>query len=436
MIIERKIPIAFQDLSKASRYKIYYGGRGGGKSWIIAEELLFRGISAKLRILCARELQVSINDSVYRLLSDTINRYGLDGFYEVLQSSIRGQNGTEFLFKGMKHNATEIKSTEGVDICWVEEAEKVSERSWELLLPTIRKAGSEIWVTFNPKFPTDPTYQLFVEQRRDNAIVRKVSWSDNPWFPRELKDEMEHMKLHDPLGYEHIWEGNFDQRFSGCVYANWIAKRIAAGAVSDGGIYDPELPVHTAWDLGLSDSTSIWFWQVVGEELRLIDCYENNGQNIEHYCEVLKKRGYRYGDHYVPHDAAYKLLAAGGRSIVTQAYGFGVKMKVIPATSQQNGIEAARKVLETAYFDRGKCKDGLKALQAYEFQYDEQKQCFKTTPYHNWASHYCDSFEIIGQVMKNKSESIVKEKPKFWEKLTAKELFFPEKGNKDNYERI
>lgn len=392
-----QIPEAFQELiTTRKRYKVYYGGRGGAKSWAFADSLLLLGGLAPLRILCARELQVSIADSVHKLLADQIAEYSLDDFYEVQKTTIIGANGTEFLFKGLKHNATEIKSTEGIDICWVEEAEKVSENSWELLIPTVRKADSEIWISFNPKNPTDATYQRFVFTKRDDALVKKVSWRDNPFFPDVLEKERQHMLKTDPLAYKHIWEGEFDERYFGGVYAKWIADIAEKGRIKE-GLYDPELPVHTAWDLGFDDATTIWFWQVALSEVRLIDYYEHNGEGIEHYCNVLKTKPYKYGNHYAPHDAGYKMQAAGGRSIADQALAQGVMMHIVPATSQQNAIEAARKTLESAWIDPA-CKEGIEALKQYQFEYDEDKKVFRSKPRHDWASHASDAFEIIGQV--------------------------------------
>ena len=351
----------------------------------------------QLRVLCARELQVSIADSVHKLLADQIMLYGLDNFYEIQKTTIIGKNGSQFLFKGLKHNIAEIKSTEGIDICWVEEAEKVSENSWELLIPTIRKESSEIWISFNPNQPTDATYERFVATTRDDAIVRKVSWRDNPFFPSVLEKERQHMLKTDPEAYQHIWEGEFDTRYSGAVYARHIAKLHDAGRITT-GLYDADLPVHTAWDLGFDDSTAIWFWQLALKEVRLISYYENSGQDIAHYCDYLKAKPYKYGNHYVPHDAANKLLAAGGRSIVQQAFALGVVMQVVAATSQQNGIEAARKTLESTWIDSVDCRDGLHALKQYQFEYDEDRKTFRSKPRHDWASHGSDAFEIIGQV--------------------------------------
>ena len=205
------VPEPFQCLFapwwKSSRYKVFYGGRGGGKSWFFARALLSIAYAVPLRVLCARELQVSIADSVHRLLSDQIVELGLEHFFTVTKTGIRGQNGSEFIFKGLRHNSAEIKSLEGVDVAWVEEANSVSKDSWDLLIPTIRKEGSEIWISFNPMNPDDETYLRFVQTPPDNAIVRKVGWEDNPWFPETLREEMEYCRRVSPDDYAHVWGG-------------------------------------------------------------------------------------------------------------------------------------------------------------------------------------------------------------------------------------
>ncbi len=193
--------------SPPARYKVAWGGRGSGKSWSFARMLLLRAAEKPIRVLCARELQISIKDSVHRLLSDQVHAMGLSDKFDVGQSYIRGINGAEFIFKGLRHNAAEIKSMEGIDVCWVEEAQAVSERSWELLIPTIRVPGSEIWISFNPDQATDPTYKRFVTSPPDGAIVRRVNWDDNPWFPPDLERERAHMARTDPDAYAHVWLG-------------------------------------------------------------------------------------------------------------------------------------------------------------------------------------------------------------------------------------
>jgi phage terminase large subunit len=168
-------PAPFEELFEPHRYKVYYGGRGSGKSMNFARALLLMGASRPLTVLCTREVQTSIADSVHRLLREQLEEIGLGSFYRVTQNAIYGQNGTEFIFKGLRFNVREIKSTEGVDICWVEEGQAVSADSWDVLIPTIRKAGSEIWVSFNPLDETDPTFQRFVISPPDTAFVRKVN---------------------------------------------------------------------------------------------------------------------------------------------------------------------------------------------------------------------------------------------------------------------
>ena len=201
------IPKALLPLLQPARYKVMYGGRGAGKSFTVASWLDIYGVKRPLRVLCAREYQVSIKDSVHRLLADRIEALGLSQFYTVTQTSIIGTNGTEFIFKGLHHNAQEIKSMEGVDICWVEEASSVSAESWDVLIPTIRKQGSEIWLTFNPLSPDDATWQRFVKNPPPGAWVQKVLFSDNPWFPEVLDDERKHLQEIDPELYQHVWLG-------------------------------------------------------------------------------------------------------------------------------------------------------------------------------------------------------------------------------------
>lgn len=209
--LDLETPIAFGFLFDpplgGTRYRVAYGGRGSAKSWQFARALLVHGLSRKLRILCAREYQASIRDSVHRVLADQVTRLGLESFYTVQEAGILGKNGTEFLFKGLKRDIAQIKSTEGIDICWIEEAEAVSDHSWRTLVPTIRKDGSEIWVTFNPALESDPTYQQFVVKPHDNAIVRYVTYEDNPWFPDVLREEADALLVNDPEAFAHVWQG-------------------------------------------------------------------------------------------------------------------------------------------------------------------------------------------------------------------------------------
>lgn len=234
--------------------------------------------------------------------------------------------------------------------------------------------------------------------------------------------------------YNQEFECSFEAAIHGAVYG--LQMRVALEAGRIGAVpYDPRLPVHTAWDLGFDDSTAIWFWQITRGEIRLIDYYEYNGQGIGHYCDVLKGKPYAYGRHWVPHDAANELMAAGGRSIVNQAWDAGVKMSVIPATSQQNSIEASRLTLDRCWFDETKCAEGIECLRQYQFEFDEDKKVFKSKPRHDWSSHGCDAFEIIGQVWRTPDNERPKPEPKFLHNMTFDELVNPT-GPKRMTERI
>ncbi|KEJ91700.1 PBSX family phage terminase large subunit [Synergistes jonesii] len=197
----------YEDLFRPFRYKVYWGGRGGGKSWAIARALVAMGANRKIRVLCAREIQHSIADSVHKLLVEQIYALKLESRYKITKNAISGINGTEFIFKGLRFNVQEVKSTEGVNVCWVEEAQSVSEESWSVLIPTVREKDSEIWLSFNPLDEDDPTYQRFIVHTPPNAAVHKVNWSENPWFPDVLRQEMEYLKRVDYEAYLHIWEG-------------------------------------------------------------------------------------------------------------------------------------------------------------------------------------------------------------------------------------
>lgn len=195
-------------LGAVARYKVLSGGRGSAKSYSIADALIARSVHEKLRILCTRENQNSIRDSVHRLLSDRILALKYDPFFNIQKDSIRCQvSGSEYLFKGLRHNISEIKSTEGIDICWIEEAERVSEDSWSTLIPTIRKEGSEIWVSFNPESENSPTHKRFITNRPPDCKYAHLTYRDNDMFPEVLRREMEYDKRVDKDKYEHVWEG-------------------------------------------------------------------------------------------------------------------------------------------------------------------------------------------------------------------------------------
>lgn len=204
-----QLAACFADLFKPARYKVYSSGRGAGKSWGFALALVLTSLTRTVRVLCAREFQNSMTESVHKLLGDTIQRLGLRQAFSITRNDIIGPNGSNFIFKGLRRDINEIKSLEGIDIVWVEEAQAVSGLSWEVLIPTIRKPGSEIWLSFNPMYEDDATWQRFVASPRPGSIVRRISWRDNPWFPDILRQEMEYDYSLNEERARHIWEGDF-----------------------------------------------------------------------------------------------------------------------------------------------------------------------------------------------------------------------------------
>lgn len=402
-------PEALEFLFQPARYKVAYGGRGGTKSWGFARALLIMGAQRSLRVLCTREYQNSISDSVILLLEDQIKALGLTAYYKVLKDEIRGKlNDTLFVFEGLHGKSVDsLKSFEGADVCWVEEANTVLKRSWEVLTPTIRKDGSEIWVSFNPELETDETYKRFVKNPPPGAVVRKVTWRDNPWFPEVLRTEMEHLKNTDYDAYLTIWEGHCRQTLDGAIYANEIRTATAENRITRVP-WEPKKPVHTFWDLGKADNTAIWFVQVVGFEFRVIDYYQAHGQNLTHYAKTLREKPYSYGDTWLPHDAQHDLLASE-LTIEQQMKAQGFQVRIAPKTSRAAGIEAARTVFPKCWFDSDKTADGLQCLRHYRYERKDDGMSFTKEPLHDWSSHGADAFRYL-------AVSLTEDKPpvKIW----------------------
>lgn len=305
-----QLPPWAADFAKPSRYKVAWGGRGSAKSHTFARMLLLQAAEKPLRILCARELQISIKDSVHRLLADLVSAMGLDDKFEVGQSFLRGKNGSDFIFKGLRHNAAEIKSTEGIDRVFVEEASAVSDDSWKLLIPTIRAPGSEIWAVFNPDQASDPVYRRFVIDPPDNAIVRRVNYDDNPWFPPELEAERAYLARVDPDAYAHVWLGECRTHTEAQVLGGkWHVDIFEPEADWDGPYYgadwgfaqDPSTLVkcwikdrvlyveHEAWGVEISlDNTPELFDRVPGARAAIVYADCARPETINH----LRERGY------------------------------------------------------------------------------------------------------------------------------------------------
>jgi phage terminase large subunit len=410
-----QFPDKLQCLFTPSRYKVLWGGRGGGKSQNIARALLLQGGMQKHKILCAREIQRSITESVHALLVEQINDMGMNHIYEVQKSTIINRlNGTEFLFAGLRTNIANIKSIPGITRVWVEEAQTVSTASMKVLVPTIRADDSEIWLSFNPDLEDDPIYQDYVVTPPDDAIVVKINWQDNEWFPDVLRKEKDSLKKKNYQEYLNVWEGHCKQAVDGAIFAEEIRlaseeQRLTKVPIKSG------IPVNTFWDLGQSDNTAIWFVQIIGMEYRVVDYYQANGFKMSHYIDMLVERNYNYGEHCLPHDAEHEQIAA--QSTIKQQLVMainnnpllGKNVRVVPRISKKTlGIDAARSIFGQCVFDKEKTTDGLQCLRHYAYARDAETGRVSKEPKHDDYSHGADAFLCFAQHFKRPQATQIK----------------------------
>ncbi len=396
--MDAEFPEKLQFLFEPHRYKVAWGGRGGAKSWGFARALLILAAQKPKRILCGREIQNSIAESVHQLLKDQIRALGLTSKFDVQKTAIYGSNGSQFNFAGLKHNIKSIKSFEAADIVWVEEADQVSKDSWDTLIPTIRKDGSEIWVSFNPSLETDETYKRFVLNPPPGAVVVKIDYRDNPWLPEVLRIEAEHMQATDPTNFEHIWMGACKSAVEGAIFAEEIKAAEGEGRICSVP-RDRMRPVNTYWDLGHGDRTAIWFVQAIGGWYNCVDYLENSGKTIEYYVIQLNQKGYLYGEDWLPHDAVdaiihKKLAGDKSRSIEMLMRAAGRNVRVAPKLYVSDRINAGRTIFPQCRFDVTKCADGLQALRHYQWGPVSTNGNEPRQPLHNWASHGSDAFQV------------------------------------------
>src|SRR5215469_3076508 len=407
--IDASFPQKMECLFQPKRYKVFWGGRGAGRSWNIARGLLLMGAGMlpdfrrpPVRVLCVRELQNSLSESVHQVLEDQISLLGLDAYYKVQRDYIVGIGpalGTVFSFEGIKNNTNRIKSYEGVDIVWAEEAVKITRGSWGVLIPTIRKEDSEIWMSFNPELETDYTYTRFVKQADPtNSVVVHMTWKDNPWFPQVLQEEMQRDKERDPDYYLNVWEGQCVQQLEGAVYAKELRRAAEEGRICDVP-WEREWPVSTFWDLGKRHATCIWFAQRVAMQYRILNYYENTAFDIGDYIKHLQRLEYRYDFHYLPHDAKAKRMGMKLTIEEQMRIHFPNSIRIVPKLSVEDGINAAKMIFPNCWFDEDNTHDGLHALRHYRYRVVDNNigndKGLSAKPVDDWSADGADAYRYL-----------------------------------------
>jgi phage terminase large subunit len=406
MALRVEVPRKLKPLLYARRYKGAKGGRGGAKSHFFAEQIILRCYKRATRVVCIREVQNSIKDSVRQLLVDKIEKLGLQSAFEVVESEIRGPHGSLIVFKGMQSfNATNIKSLEGYDIAWVEEAQTLSQASLDMLRPTIRRPGSELWFSWNPRYKTDPVDTFFRLNEGDPSFCCvHINWRDNPWFPRELYDEMLRDFKADPDKAEHIWNGAYGSG-AGAILAKWVNRAEREGRIHLGVEFDPEgAALEISSDLGFRDTASWWYWQRCPGGFRLLKYEGASGLDADDWIPFIEQSitdlGGRLGRIWLPHDARAKTFQSKHTSMEKFLSAFGAeKVRVVPQSKKADQISAAREVIQRCEFHRDLCEEGLDGLLAWEFEYNDDLGVLSREPLHNWASHPSDAFAYGCQVM-------------------------------------
>lgn len=333
-------------------------------------------------MLCTREIQRTIKESVHYALRRQIELLGIESFYTVNDNSIKGKNGTEFIFAGLRDmDAAKLKSMEGVTRVWVAEAHVISDKSWQVLLPTIREDQSEIWIEFNPELDTDPTWVRFIENERPNSVIIPMSYRDNPWFPDVLEDERrtdyELDKTPGKVDYRWIWEGQCRPAVKGAVFANEVAALYAENRVRPLD-YDSSGVVHVVMDLGYGVMAAVLV-QKFASTVQIIGYYELQRSTYHDLTLELRKLKYRWGKVFMPHDAAHR-DPKYGKSHTEVMRELGWETADIPQIGVENYIEAGRDLFGNVYIS-DECKELMHCLKRWRYEVKETNAgTNKTTP--------------------------------------------------------
>ena len=390
-----------------ARIRGAYGGRGSGKTRsfaLMTAVFGYRWGMSGLRgtILCGREFMNSLSESSMAEVKNAILSVDwLADYYEIGEKYIRSRDGNiTYTFAGLRRSLDSIKSQSRILIAWVDEAESVSGRAWDLLMPTVREEdksigfSSEIWVTWNPESKYSATHERFRESFPSNSKIVALQWQDNDWFPEVLNEQRLEDKEKRPDMYEHIWEGGYLVYSEGSYYSTELRRAKDEDRITKVR-YDRGKGVITAWDLGIGDSTSIVFAQFIGAEVHIIDFYEASGAGLEHYVKTLQDKGYVYDQHVLPHDVRVRELGSG-KSRVEMLEELGIhNIEIAPQLLIDDGIQQVRTLLDKCYFDEVSCEKLVDSLLAYSREWDDNGNTWRMRPKHDWSSHAADAMRYL-----------------------------------------
>ena len=360
--------------------------------------------------VCIREFQRTLAESSKRLLESKIQSLKVGSDFKVWKDRIETPGDGAIIFQGMQDaNAESIKSLEGFQIAWIEEAQTLSSRSLALLRPTIRVEGSELWAGWNPRRKSDAIDDLLRTKQPSGSIVVQANWRDNPWFPAVLDDERKlDLQLY-PERYGHIWEGEYATAFEGAYYARHLTEARQQGRICKVAA-DPLLPIRAFWDIGGSgaraDANAIWIAQFVSQEIRVLDYIEGIGQVLAYYLNALRERGYAKAICHLPHDGVASNNITGKRY---EDHLRDAEFKVEVTKNQGAGaaamrIEAVRRLFPKMWFNEATTEAGRDALGYYHERRDETRNA-GLGPDHDWSSHAADAFGLMAICYEEPSRS-------------------------------
>ena len=407
-MLSLQIPTAevFEALLTPARYKGAWGGRGSGKSHFFGEMLVDDSLCQKgLRSVCIREVQKSLKQSSKKLIEDKIQslRLGEANGFKIFNEVIETPGDGLIMFQGMQdHTAESIKSLEGFDRAWVEEAQTLSATSLRLLRPTIRSDDSELWFSWNPRRKTDPVDMLLRQGTPPTgSVVVNANWSHNPWFPAVLEQERLDCLNDTPDEYDHVWDGGYATVMEGAYFAKHIAQAKTDGRIGNVPP-DPLMTYRVFVDIGgtgaKADAFTMWVAQFIGLEIRVLNYYEVQGQPLDSHLNWLRSNGYTpdKAQIWLPHDGKTndRVYDVSYESALTQA---GYQVTVIP--NQGKGaamarVEEVRRLFPSIWIDKNKCAGGIDALGWYHEKKDEVRN-IGLGPEHDWASHGADAFGLM-----------------------------------------